>query len=338
MSLAVSAAVALLLLLFAGSAFFSMSETAFIAVHRIKVRKLAESGDRKAALVDSMLDDPERFLSTVLVGNTIVNISAAAVAAYIAQSLGLPLATTLATIAVTLIVLIGCELVPKALAVHNPLGIARAVARPLRLVESILKPVIRAASAVTRGILRPFGVRGRRNPFITSDEIEMLVRMGVEGGGVAKYEEKLIAEVFEFTETDIHRVMTPRDKVHHLPKEARMWDAAQMCAKEGRTRIVIVDGDFDHVLGTVHSRDLLKYTDADLQRLPVTHHLRRVMPVPHDMSADRLLRRMQSEHCLMAVVQQDGSNLGIVTAEDLLEELVGEIQDEFDHGKAVKAA
>ncbi|MFO1533078.1 MAG: hemolysin family protein [Thermoplasmatota archaeon] len=334
MALAASvvAELGVLLVLFGVSAFFASSETAFIGVNRVQVRRLSEAGDRKAAAVDAMLDDPERILSTVLVGNTIVNITAAAIATHIAETLAFRFATTIATVLVTLVILVVCELVPKTFAVQHPLPVARAMARPLRLVERILKPVIFTASALARGIVRPFGYKPKgKAPFITTDEIEILVRMGVEEGGVARFEQKVISDVFEFTATGIAKVMTDRAAVHFLRKEARLADAAQMSAKEGRTRILVVDEDFDHVLGCVHSRDLLRLSDLELHRLPVTHLLRRVLFADHDMAADRLLRRMQAEHCLLAVVTgADGANLGIVTAEDLLEELVGEIHDEFD--------
>jgi len=322
----------LLVLLFAGSAFFATSETAFIGVSRLQVRRRAEAGDRRARLVDAMLDDPERILSTVLVGNTIVNITAAGVATHVAESLALPLATTVATVAVTLVVLILCELVPKTIAVGNPLAVAKATAPALRAVETLLRPVIGASVAIARALVRLVGVKTQgKAPYITSDEVEMLARMGVEGGGVARFEQKVISDLFEFTETDVQEVMTPRGKVHFLPKTARLADAAQMAAAEGRTRILVVDGGFDHVLGCVHTRDLLRYSDLDLGRLPVTHTLRRVLHAAHDTTGDALLRRMQVEHCLLAVVQgADGRNIGIVTAEDLLEELVGEIHDEFD--------
>ena len=321
-----------LLVLFVGSAFFSTSETAFIGVNRLAARRRAQAGDAKAARVDAMLDDPERILSTVLVGNTIVNISAAAIATHMAETLDFRFATTLVTVAVTLVILVVCELVPKTFAVQHPLAVSRAMAGPLQVVERVLKPVIFVASGTARVIVRPFGYKPKGSaPFITTDEIEMLVRMGVQEGGVARFEQNVIREVFEFTATDIQKVMTPAAQVHFLRKEARLADAAQMSAKEGRTRILVVDGDFGHVLGSVHSRDLLRLSDLDLHRLPVTHMLRRVLYAAHDTPADRLLRRMQAEHCLMAVVQgADGTNLGIVTAEDLLEELVGEIHDEFD--------
>lgn len=321
-----------LFVLFAASALFSMSETAFIGVSRHTVRQKAEEGDHKARLVDSMLDDPQRFLSTVLVGNTVVNISSATLATVIMAQLLSSWATLVATVSVTVIVLIFCELVPKSLAVQHPLPIARAMARPLRLTETILKPFIGMANGASKLVLRLFGERAvGKAPYITSDEIEMLVRMGVEGGEVRHFEQRVISDVFEFTETDVHKVMTPAARVHSLPKDATLAQAMKVAAKRAHSRIVIVDGSFDRVLGAVHIKDLLHYKDEDLERLPVTLALRGCLFAPHDLPADRLLVRMQKEHKALAVIQDGkGKNIGIVTASDLLEELVGELHDEFD--------
>ena len=185
---------AILLLLFAASAFFSMSETAFIGVRRLDVKRKAEGGDRRAQLADQMLDDPERILSTVLVGNTIVNISSAGLGTYIAEQLVASWATLGATIVVTIIVLIVCELAPKTIAVQNPLRITLAVARPLRTFERVLTPVIATAGGAARGLVRPFGLKpSRKASYITSDEIEMLVRVGVEQGEVDRFEQKVRA-------------------------------------------------------------------------------------------------------------------------------------------------
>jgi CBS domain containing-hemolysin-like protein len=329
-----------LLALFAASAFFAMSETAFIGVNRLEVRRRAQEGSARAALVDKMLDAPERILSTVLVGNTIVNISAAGLATVVAERLFDSFATVIATVAVTLVVLIVCEIAPKTLAVQHPFRHAMNLARPLSVVETVLRPFIAAAEWTGSLLVRPFGVKARGPaPYITPDQIEMLVRMGVESGDVAKFEARVISELFDFTETDVQKVMVPRDQVHFLPKEATLAAAAEMAAKEGRTRILVVDGDFDHVLGCVHGRDLLRFTDLQLDRTPVTVALRGVLFVPADLPADRLLVRMQKEHKLLAVIQdpQAGRNLGICTVEDLLEELVGEIHDEFDAARASQA-
>jgi putative hemolysin len=326
------AQMAALLLLFGCSAFFSMAETAMIGVSRWEVRRLAEQGSARARLVDAMLDDPERVLSTVLVGNTVVNISAAALGTLIAEAIFSRLSTLIATLFVTAVVLILCELVPKTIAVHNPLRIALAFCRPLRLVESVLKPAIAASSMVAKALVRPFGIRAKgKAPFLTTDEIEMLVRMGVEQGHVEKFEQRVITELFDFTETPIERIMTPAAKVKSLPKAATLAEALRLAGKEGRSRILIVDGDFGHVLGFVHIKDLLHYDDDQLEVLPVTLALRSCLTASASTRADRLLVRMQREHRSLAVVQSaDGQNIGIVTADDLLEELVGEIHDEFD--------
>jgi putative hemolysin len=318
--------------LFALSAFFSMSETAMIGVNRHQVRQRAQAGSRRARLLDAMLDDPERILSTVLVGNTIVNITAAALGTHIAAQLFHRFADIIGTIVVTLCVLIVCELVPKTLAVQAPLPFALNLARPLRVAESILKPVIATSAFLAKALVRPFGLRAKgKAPYITSDEIEMLVRMGVEGGQVEKFEQRVISELFEFTETPVSRVMTPAAKVHVLPSTATLLDATRMANRERRTRILVADGGFRRVHGFVHIKDLLRYSDADLASHPVTGALRPVLFAPADLRADALLSRMQREHRSLAIVQgPGGANVGIVTADDLLEELVGEIHDEFD--------
>jgi CBS domain containing-hemolysin-like protein len=321
-----------LVLLLGISAFFAMSETSMIGVNRHAVRQRALAGSRRAQRLDAMLNDPERILSTVLVGNTIVNIAAAALGTHIAEQLFASFADVIGAVAVTISVLILCELVPKTLAVQAPLPIALALARPLRVAESILKPVIALSVTISKAIVRPFGLKAKgKAPYITSDEIEMLVRLGVEGGNVEKFEQRVISELFEFTETDAARIMTPADKVDFLPRTATLADATRLANQERRTRILIADGDFGHVLGFIHIKDLLRHSDADLARLPVTTALRPVLVARADLRADILLNRMQKEHRSLAVVQDlNGANIGIVTADDLLEELVGEVHDEFD--------
>lgn len=322
----------ILLAFLAGSAFFSMSETAMIGVNRHRIRQLVEEKSVRAIRVDRMLREPERLLSTILIGNNLVNIGATAFATVVALRVFGPDGAVIATIAMATLIILVSELLPKTLAVQNPLPIALAFAFPLRVVEVALKPLVIIATLFSKGVARLLGVRATgAAPYITPDEIEMLVRVGVEQGEVAKFEQRVISELFDFTETDVHRVMTPAAKVHWLNKDATLAQAAELTAKTGRTRILVVDGDFDHVLGCVHVRDLLRFTDQQLEKTPITAALRGVLMAPADLSADHLLLRMQREHKLLAVIQgADGHNLGICTVEDLLEELVGEIHDEFD--------
>ncbi|MEK6976650.1 MAG: hemolysin family protein [Candidatus Thermoplasmatota archaeon] len=328
-----------LLAFLAGSAFFSLSETAMIGVNRHRVRQLAQGGDARAVRLDRMLDEPERILSTVLIGNNLVNIGATAFATVVAVGLFGGKGALIATGVMAVLIILVSELLPKTLAVQNPLPVAMAIAPPLRIAEAILKPLVGFATWLSKAVARAVGVDAKGSaPYITPDEIEMIVRMGVEQGEVAKFEQRVISELFQFTETDVHKVMTPASQVHWLPKEATMSAAAEMASKEGRTRILVADGDFDHVLGCVHVRDLLRFSDLQLDRKPVTTALRGVLFAPADLSADRLLLRMQREHKLLAVIQgPDGHNIGICTVEDLLEELVGEIHDEFDAARGIHA-
>lgn len=328
---------AILLGFLTAASFFSISETAMIGVDRLQVRQRAQQGSKKAKLVDQMLDEPERILSTVLIGNNLVNIGATAYTTAVAVQLFGTTGAIVATIVLAILIILVTELLPKTLAVQSPLPIALNIARPLRVAEYMLMPLVVGATGLSKLMARLVGVKAAgKAPYITPDEIEMLVRMGVASGDVAKFEAKVISELFDFTDTDVHHLMVPRDQVHFLPKEATLTAAAEMAAKEGRTRILVVDGDFDHVLGCVHVRDLLRFTDLQLDRAPVTTALRGVLFAPADLPADRLLVRMQKEHKLLAVIQEPptGRNLGICTVEDLLEELVGEIHDEFDAARA----
>ncbi len=324
-----------LLAFLAASAFFSMSETALIGVNRLQVRRLRDDGDPRAALVDRMLDEPDRVLATVLIGNNLVNIGATAFATVVAVGLFGSEGAIYATAAMVVLIILVSELLPKTFAVQKTLQVSLRIALPLRIVEWVLKPLVMGASWMSRTLARLLGAHPKgKTPFITPDEIEMLARLGVEEGEVKKFEHKVISELFDFTDTAVQHVMTPREQVHFLPKTARLQDAVWTADEHSRTRILVVDGDFDHVLGFVHVKDLLQFTDLDLARKPVTEVLRAVLFAPADTRADRLLRRMQREHKQLAVVQApDGRNLGIATIEDLLEELVGEIHDEFDEAR-----
>lgn len=320
-----------LLALLALSAFFATAETAMIGVPRTQVRSRAEQGSRRARLLDRMLDEPERILTTVLIGNNVVNIGATAFATWVALGLFGGRGALIATGAMAVLVTVLGEIIPKTFAVQHSLRVALNVARPLRFVELMLRPLVDVLSALSRGVARLGGAKpSQKAPFLTTDEIEIIVRMGVEEGHVEHFEHKVIQELFEFTETPVERVMTPADKVQALAPTATLEDATRLAARERRSRILVAEGGFGNVLGFVHIKDLLHYSDADLARLPVTLALRPVLRVPGSMRADRVLVQMQREHRSLAVVQQDGRNLGIVTADDLVEELVGEIHDEFD--------
>ena len=321
-----------LVVLLAASAFFSMSETALTSADRLALRHRVNVGDRRARRIEALLGQPEKLLTTILLGNNLVNIAATALATKLALDAFGSTGLAIATGGMTFLILVFAEITPKSIAVRRSLPIALAVGRPLKVVELVLWPIVVLLTAISKGFLALLGVRhAAKIPFITQAQIESLVKMGVQEGEVEKFEERVISEVFEFTETDVVEVMTPRDKVHFITKDSPMRMALEMSARTGHSRLLVVDGDFDHVLGFVHVKDLLRFTDAELEEEPVTDILRGVLFAQWDTHSDKVLVRMQREHKLMAVVQDsDGHNMGIATAEDLLEELVGEIHDEFD--------
>lgn len=328
---------AALVLLLGLSGFFSMSETAFIRTNSVKIKGLADDGDKRAKRLLGMLRRPEEILSAILVGNNLVNIAAASLATVIAVELWGATGALIATFVLTAVILVFAEITPKTLAVHNSEGLAVHISRPLSLTDRVFRPVAWLMTRIAAGLLRLVGVKVQPGEqfFVTQEEIEMMVKVGAEEGEVEAFEKKVIEEVFDFTETAVHRVVTPWTRVKFLPKDSTLKEALEMVSESGHSRIPIVDGDFEHVMGFVHAKDLLKHSDDDLAELPVMTELRAVLFTSANTPADKVLARMQRERKLMAIVQnQEGHNLGIATVEDLLEELVGEIHDEFDEGAA----
>lgn len=322
-----------LLALLVGSAFFSMSETALVSADRLEIKHKVDAGNTRAKRLDVLLQEPERLLTTILLGNNLVNIAATAIATVMFVSLyGAANGVLISTIVMTSVILIFAEITPKSLAVRRSLPVALRVARPLWIIQVVLLPFVSLLTSLAKGLLRLMGLKTEdQAPFITQAQIESLVRMGVQEGEVEHFEERVISEVFDFTETDVHLIMTPRERVRHVDKTSSMREALELSARTGHSRMPVVDGDFDHVLGFVHVKDLLRYSDQELDEEPVTDVLRGVLFTQFDVHSDQVLVRMQREHKLMAIIQdENGQNIGIATAEDLLEELVGEITDEFD--------
>ncbi len=327
------AQIGILVVLLAGSAFFSMSETAITSTDPVQIRGRAEHGDRRARRLLKLLEHPEKVLTTVLVGNNLVNIGASVLSGLVATQLLGALGPAVAVGVMTFFILVFAEITPKTLAVHHSEAISMRVALPLRIIQLSLTPFVWFFSLMARVILAALGVRNlEKDPFVvTQAQIENLVRVGAAEGEVEHFEHKVITEVFDFTETPVRRVVTPTSEVHHLPKEARLMEALEISRQTGHSRIPIIDGDFDHVLGFVHAKDLLQFNDEALLNEPVTDAVRAVLIAHHSTPADRVLARMQRERKLMAIIQDDdGHSIGIATVEDLLEELVGEIHDEFD--------
>jgi CBS domain containing-hemolysin-like protein len=320
-----------LLILF--GAFFSASETALFSSSRLALRALADGGDRRARVAVKLLSDPGDLLTTLLVGNTIADIGASVLATSVAiRLIGHGHGEWIAFVGVTLLVLIVSEIAPKTLAARRADRMALWVAEPIRAIGRVLSPLIRVLSVVATTLIRPFGAPiSTRPPLVTEEQLRFLVQVGEEEGVIEEDEREMIHSIFEMGDTLVREVMRPRIDIAGVPSTATINDALGLMIERGHTRLPIYDGSVDHIIGVVYVRDLLPAVRQGRLDTPVLEELRPAFFVPDTKKVDELFREMQRKKVSMAIVLDEyGGTEGLVTMEDILEEIVGEIQDEHD--------
>jgi CBS domain containing-hemolysin-like protein len=324
----VVALVALLLL----SGFFSGSEAAFLSLGRIRLRNRIEQGEKKAIHIAKMLENIERFLGTILVGNTLVNVALSAMATGIAiRYFGPTRGITVATIGVTIILLVVGELAPKTLAASKPRRFAYAVIYPLESLAVVLRPVVAVVRALAWPLNRLMGARDTRmGPLVTEEDLKMMFHVGQEEGVLEEHEKQMLRSVIEFEDTMVKEVMVPRLDIVALPEDANFDQIVEVAVAKGYSRMPVYRENLDHIVGIAHVKDLLAVVkDKELIRLP--DMIRPPYFVPETKKIGRLLREFQVQQAHMAIVVDEfGAVAGLVTLEDLVEEIVGEIQDEYD--------
>ncbi len=342
----------LLAVLITANAFFAASEIAVVSVRKTRLHQLAEAGNGSAQIAERLAEDSSRFLATIQVGITLAGFFASATAAVtLSQTVGawiagLPLPSAITSygqaIAVFLItsllafvtLLLG-ELVPKALALRYAEPIALAVARPVDWLARLASPVVRLLAFATNAIAGRFGATQiSRMPFITEDEIKTIVDAGEEGGVIEEDEKAMIYSIFELGDTLAREVMVPRIDITALEATASLDDAVKTILQAGHSRIPVYVDTIDNIVGILYAKDLLRYlgdgrTDVNLRDLARPPYF-----VPESKRIDDLLRELQVRRVHMAIVVDEyGGTAGLVTIEDILEEIVGEIQDEYDVGE-----
>ncbi|MDL2294553.1 hemolysin family protein [Ruminococcaceae bacterium OttesenSCG-928-D13] len=331
------------------NAFFASSELAVMQLNPNKLRRQAEEGDKAAPRILRMVESPSGFLSTIQIGITLAGFLASAFAAdnfaapvtnWLYYDLGLQglSVTSLNTIVILLITivlsyftLVFGELVPKQIAIHKPYQVAKLTTGIIRGLAIIMKPVIWLLSASTRLVLRLFGIDGERGEeAVTEDEIRMMVDAGHEKGTIEAEEKELIENIFELDKTTARDVMTHRVDVVAIEADAECDEIIQIITESGLSRYPVYDDSLDDILGILSSRAYLLNLRAE-QPKTVRELLRPARFVPETVRADILLREMQQckDH-LSLVLDEYGGFSGIVTMEDLIEEIVGQIYDEFD--------
>jgi putative hemolysin len=323
-----------------GSAFCSGTETALTALGEARARQLRESGSRRAGQLTLWIEHPERVLSTLLIGNTLVNIGAGALAASVAADLVHASPTwaegtvvAVATALTTVAVLFFGEIIPKTVGKRHPVRVSLATIPLVRVVCALLWPVTSATTRATSAIVKAFGGGEPGDaPAVTSEEIEYLIEMGTREGVLDEVKEELLNSVLEFADRVVKEIMIPRTRMVAVDRDAPPEELVRIVTENPFSRMPVFEGSVDNVVGILMVRDIVQ----ELRRGPISAvrldgHLKSPFFVPEQMKISRLLKEMQRRHVHLAIVVDEfGGTSGIVTLEDVLEEIVGEIQDEAD--------
>ena len=317
-----------LVVLVAFSAFFSASETAFSSLNQIRLKSRADDGDRTAARVLAMAEKYDKLLSTILVGNNIVNIAAASIGTIIfTQMLGAERGATVSTIVLTIVVLIFGEVTPKSLAKEMPETIATAVSPALNLLMMLFTP-LNWLFTQWKKLLGHF-VHSSEEDTITEGELITMVSEAENDGELTDRESQLIRSAIEFDDVEVEEILTPRVDVIAVEDDTPLDEVARAFAESGYSRLPVYHGTIDNIIGVVHEKDFYL---SRLKKNPTLEDL--VTPTLYTTGStqiSQLLRTLREQHHHMAVVVDEyGGTEGIITLEDILEELVGEIWDEHD--------
>jgi magnesium and cobalt exporter, CNNM family len=327
-------------------AVFVASEIALVAVRRTRLQQLADEGSRSARRVQHLVAQPGRFLAVIQIGVTFIGFLASAFAAVtLTEQLTslldqLPAlhgyAAALALLVVTLLLsiytIVFGELVPKSLALAHTERFALALSAVIELLLRPLGPLVWLLTHLTDAVTRVLGVQGVPAPaVISSEELRLLVERGGEQGILEAEEEQMISAVMELGESRVHQVMVPRIDIVAVPTDTDLAGAVDVILKEGHSRIPVYLGSVDEIVGILYAKDLLPYLKSGTPPGDLRSILREPLFVPESMSIDDLLHELQRRKVHLAIVLDEyGGTAGLVTIEDLLEEIVGEIQDEYD--------
>jgi len=316
--------VLILVVLLFFSGLFSSAETALFSISRTKARHLAKEPGKTNALIKKMKDDTHRLLSTILIGNNIVNVAAAAIATSITLELFANYAIGVATFIMTALILIFGEVFPKSLATRNNVLIARLTIYPIYWLSIICFPIIFLLDFIPK-----LTGRIKRTPSVTEEELMTFVEVVHEEGEINEEEHKLIHNIFEFDDTNASEIMTARADMFVIEADKPL-DMASI-VESGFTRIPVIENTIDNVVGILNVKDLLAHLSAS-QTLPdVKKVMRPPYFVPEHKKLDSLLRQFKKRKTHMAViVDEHGGVAGLITLEDAIEEIVGEIRDETD--------
>jgi CBS domain containing-hemolysin-like protein len=332
----------LLAALIAFAAFLAAAETSLTAMNKVRVRRLMEERVRGARTLDALLDQPNRFLAVILLLTLLSHLGASSLASLVAEEyltgvISLGLITTITTVGMAVLIFIVAEVTPKAFGIQNPDRVATGVAKPVSALTRVFFPMTRLFVAISNVVIRLFGGKTTsEGPFVTEEEIKSIVAFGEEEGVIEEEEKDMIQSIFEFGDTIVREVMVPRTDMQGLDKNIGAEDALKAIEETGHSRIPLFEESLDNIVGMLYAKDLLIALGANGKRKAIKplNLARKVHFVPETKKVSQLLREMRNEKMHIAIVVDEyGGTAGLVTIEDLIEEIVGEIFDEYDQAE-----
>ena len=337
---------AIIVLLVLLNGVFVAAEIALVSLRPSRVEQLVDEGRRGAGRVRRLTSDPGRFLAVIQLAITFIGFLASAFAGvslaarlselFVSMGMGADLAGALGLLLVTILLslftIVFGELVPKSLALAHPEAFSLALARPVDLIGRVFRPLVALLTLMTRTITRLFGAEVTPEARITAEELLLIVERGGEQGILEAEEEQMINAVIELGDRRLHEVMVPRIAIVSLPVTATFDEALEKIIEEGHSRVPVYETSNDEIVGILYAKDLLPFLKTTVEQPPDLRVLLRTpVFVPESMSIDDLLHEFQRRKVHIAIVLDEyGGTAGLVTIEDLLEEIVGEIQDEYD--------
>ena len=314
------------------SSFFSCTETAFLSANKIRMRNLAEEGDRRAKKVEKLLSNTDRLYSSILVGNNLVNIGASSLTTSIVISIFGNSASLVASASgvVTLLILVFGEITPKTFATKNADRIALFMSGFVSFICFIFTPVVFLLNIITGFIIKLLGGNKDNGPTMTEEDLKTIVTVGHEEGVLEEEEKEMIHNVFEFGETEIKEIMTPRINVDSIPDDCSYQELMEIYKRGQFSRYPVHSESFDEIVGVLNVKDLL-FFNIDPDEFEVKDYMRDTFVVYEFNEVGDVFAAMRKEHVSLAIVLDEyGVMSGIVTFEDIVEEIVGEIDDEYD--------
>ena len=334
----------LILILVIVNAFFASAEMAIVSINKTKLNLLAEDNNKKAKLLLNLLKDASGFLATIQVGITFAGFFASASAAtsiskgfgtYL-NNLGVPYGNDIALILTTLIIsyitLVLGELVPKRIALQNAEKVAMFSVKPIIFISKFTKPFVWFLSISTNSILRLFGIKDKSGEKISREEIKSLVELGEEQGAINETERTMIDGIIKFDDILAREIMTPRTETFCIEANSNVKENINLILQENYSRIPVYENDIDNIIGVIYMKDIFsEIIKKGIENVNIKSIVRKPYVVPETKSIDILLKELQdSKNHIAILIDEYGGFSGIVTLEDLLEEVVGDIQDEYD--------